>query len=95
MVNQLCSLPAEIRLLELLGTDTLFDDGSVGRPMRRYWTVPLPPLLNLHHAGLLLAAGLRPHLLQLLPQHHLLQVPSGGHCYCCAVCSSHDPWVMP
>ena len=93
IVTHLCCVTAEISLLELLGTDTLLNHGSVRRPVRRHWTVPLPPLLPLHHAGILLAAGLRPHLLQLLPQHHLLQVPSGGHRHCCAVCSCYDPWV--
>lgn len=93
IVTQLCPVIAEISLLELLGTDTLLKHGSVRCPVRCHWTVPISPLLGLHHAGILLASGLRSHLLQLLPQHHLLQVSSGGHCHCCVVRSCDDPWV--
>ena len=84
---------AEICVLELLGPDTLFHHGSLRRPVCSHWAVPFPPLICPHHAGLLLAAGMLPHLLQLLPEHHLFQVQGGRHCNCRALCLGHDSRV--
>ena len=87
---------AEISLLELLGVDPLLNNGSVRRPVCIHWPLSLPPFLHLHHAGLLLAAGMLPHFLQLLPQYHFLQVQGGWYSHCGAVCAGHDSRVsMP
>ncbi len=84
---------AEISLLELMGIDTLLHDGSLRHPVCCHWTVPIPPLFFCHHAQLLLAVGLFPHQLQLLPEYHLLQVKDCRHCDSCTVCLGYGAWV--
>ncbi len=84
---------AEISLLELMGIDTLLHNGSLRHPVCHHWTVPIPPLFFCHHAQLLLAVGLFPHQLQLLPEHHLLQVKGCRHCDSCTICLGYGAWV--